>query len=226
MTELPTRMRTKAEEALVAHFASLPEDDPMREMRADAFGAFEARGLPHRRVEEWKYTDLRALIGDVPPPAKPAPSAVARAGIARADVFAPIDRARIVFVNGTFVPPLSDLAGIEGDVDFASLGRFLADGGAILDRSLDPAEAPVFALNSAFVSDGAVLRIRDNAKPRRPIEIVNLFAGDVAGLQTLRHQIAVGAGAEATLLMTFAGPDGVAYHSNVSPSFRLATAPM
>ena len=79
-------------------------------------------------------------------------------------------------------------------MDFASFGRFLAQGGAILDRSLDPAEAPVFALNSAFVRDGAVIRIRHGAKLARPLEIAHVFAGDKPGLQTLRHQVTVGAG--------------------------------
>ena len=27
--------------------------------RKAAIGAFAALGLPHRRIEEWKYTDLR-----------------------------------------------------------------------------------------------------------------------------------------------------------------------
>ena len=218
---MPTRIRTKAEEALANHFAALAGDDPMRDIRAAAFDAFMASGLPHRRIEEWKYTDLRALMRDAPAPAAPAAPADARAALARADIFAAIDRARIVFVNGHFVPSLSDMAGIAGDVDFASLGRFLADGGAILDRSLDPAEAPIFALNSAFVRDGAVLRIRDGAKLARPLEIVHVFAGGEPGLQTLRHQVAVGAGAEATILQTFAGPDGVAYQTNVVTEMQL-----
>lgn len=215
MTEQPTRIRTKAEDALAEHFAALAGDDPMGDIRAAAFDAFMAQGLPHRRVEAWKYTDLRALMRDVPPPAEPAAPADAKTALAAADIFATIDRARIVFINGLFVPAMSDLAGLEDALDFASLGRFLADGGAILDRSLDPAEAPIFALNSAFVRDGAVVKIRDGATLARPLEIVNCFAGATPGLQTLRHQISVGAGAEATILMTFSGPDGVAYHTNV-----------
>jgi Fe-S cluster assembly protein SufD len=214
MTEQPTRIRTKAEEALEMHFSALPSDDPMRKVRADAFGTFQPRGLPHRRIEEWKYTDLRALVQDVPPPAKPAPSVEAREALARADVFAAVSPARIVFANGQFVPPLSDLKGIENDIEFASLGRFLADGGAMLSRALDPAEAPIYALNSAFVTDGAVLRIRDGAMPKRPVEIVSLFAGSEPGLQTLRHQIAVGANANVMLFLTFSGPDGIAYQTN------------
>src|SRR5687767_15766776 len=159
MAELPTRMRTKAEEAFSRHFqavAAQAGDDPMLDIRASAFDAFMEKGLPHRRLEEWKYTDLRALVRDAPAPAAPALPEAAGEALGRADVFASLDRARIVFVNGWFVPALSDMAGIERDVDFASFGRFLAQGGAMLDRSLDPAEAPVFALNSAFVRDGAV----------------------------------------------------------------------
>jgi Fe-S cluster assembly protein SufD len=215
MSEMPTRIRTKAEEALAKHFAALDGGDPMREIRATAFDTFIEKGLPHRRIEDWKYTDLRSLMRDAPSPAAPALSAEAAVGLARADVFAAIDRARIVFVNGHFTPALSDMAGLEKDVDFASLGRFLSDGGAILDRSLESAAAPIFALNSAFVRDGAVIRIHDGAKLARPIEIVQVFAGSTPGLQTLRHQVAIGAGVEGTILQTFSGPDGVAYHTNV-----------
>ena len=221
MTEQPTRIRTKAEEALASHFAKLAADDPMREIRASAFDAFMAQGLPHRRVEEWKYTDLRALMQDAPAPAEPAPADAARAALKRADTFAALDRARIVFVNGHFVPSLSDMKGVGDAVDFASLGRFLADGGAILDRSLDPAEAPIFALNTAFVRDGAVLKIREGAELSRPLEVVHIYAGTTPGLQTLRHQISVGAGAKATLLFTFSGPDGVAYQSNVVTEMQI-----
>src|ERR671927_1421056 len=99
MTDQPTRIRTKAEEALANHFAALPADDPMRETRTEAFDSFIARGLPHRRIEEWKYTDLRSLVRDVPPPAEPASPLDSGAALERADVFAAIDRARIVFVN-------------------------------------------------------------------------------------------------------------------------------
>jgi Fe-S cluster assembly protein SufD len=215
MTGQPTLIRTKAEEALAGHFARLAADDPMREIRTDAFEAFMAQGLPHRRIEEWKYTDLRALMQDVPAPAEPASAALANAALQRADTFGAIDRAKIVFVNGHFVPSLSDLAGLNGAVDFASLGRFLADGGAILDRSLNPVEQPIFALNSAFVRDGAVIKIRDGAELKRPLEIVHVYAGETPGLQTLRHQISVGANAKATLLFTYGGPDGVGYHTNV-----------
>ncbi len=38
--------------------------------REEAFRFFEATGLPSRRVEAFKYTDLRAAITDAAPPAE------------------------------------------------------------------------------------------------------------------------------------------------------------
>ncbi len=43
---------------------------------------FRAKGLPHRRIEDWKYTDLRALMREVAPPA-PAPDKAALAQAAK-----------------------------------------------------------------------------------------------------------------------------------------------
>ena len=40
----------------------LPGDGRVAEVRQAAIETYERLGLPHRRVEEWKYTDLRALM--------------------------------------------------------------------------------------------------------------------------------------------------------------------
>ncbi len=64
-------IKTPAEQALGAAFAkargTLPGKGAIAAMREDAFRQFDTRGLPHRRVEEWKYTDLRALMRDLYP---------------------------------------------------------------------------------------------------------------------------------------------------------------
>ena len=63
--------KTNAEQALAEAFAStksnLPGDGKVVALREAAFGRFDALGLPHRRIEEWKYTDLRALMRDAKP---------------------------------------------------------------------------------------------------------------------------------------------------------------
>ena len=37
----------------------LPGAGKVAEARQQAFEAYERAGLPHRRIEDWKYTDLR-----------------------------------------------------------------------------------------------------------------------------------------------------------------------
>ena len=77
-----TIIKTAAETALAQAFAQararLPGDDAVAAQRDAAFDVFAKEGLPHRRVEEWKYTDLRALMRDAKPLASP-PDAAAKA---------------------------------------------------------------------------------------------------------------------------------------------------
>ena len=54
----------------------LPGTGSVAEARNAAFEAYDSVGLPHRRIEDWKYTDLRALMREVLPLA-PAPDAAA-----------------------------------------------------------------------------------------------------------------------------------------------------
>ena len=75
-------IKTAAETALATNFAmakrALPGAPAVAALREEAFRRFESEGLPHRRVEEWKYTDLRALMRDAKPLAG-APDAAAKA---------------------------------------------------------------------------------------------------------------------------------------------------
>ena len=78
----------------------LPGTGEANEAREQAFEAYERAGLPHRRLEDWKYTDLRALMREVLPlAAVPDASALKRAKAALAALPA-IDACRLVLVDG------------------------------------------------------------------------------------------------------------------------------
>ena len=55
---------TPGELELVAHYATLPEDA----RRERAFLAFAATGLPHRRMEAWKWSDFKQALKTLDPP--------------------------------------------------------------------------------------------------------------------------------------------------------------
>jgi len=56
-----------AELELIARYAMLPESG----QRERAFFAFAKTGLPHRRMEAWKWTDFKAVVQSVEAPSKP-----------------------------------------------------------------------------------------------------------------------------------------------------------
>ena len=105
--------RTKAEQAFPEMFeavaARLPGGAAVAEARKAAIGAFVGLGLPHRRLEEWKYTDLRAALKEVPPLVLGDATPVTRQQVDTAlERLADLDAHRVVLVNGAYRSDLSD----------------------------------------------------------------------------------------------------------------------
>ena len=194
MTAPPRIAQTKAETALAALFAAekkrLPGGKDFAQRREAAFALFEAAGLPHRRIEEWKYTDLRNLVRTVAPLAGEA-DASALASLAKNDPLASYDRARLVIANGIYRPDLSDLAGLEG-VAVEPLADLLAAAPDRIGKLLPDGLDPVIALNTALVQGGVVVRVARGAKPARPIEIVHVTASISAASVYHRALVDVG----------------------------------
>jgi Fe-S cluster assembly protein SufD len=222
MTAEITPMRTAAETGLAEAFAALRGKlaaGPVRERREAAFRRFEAKGLPHRRIEEWKYTDLRALMRDAKPLAGP-PDAAAKARAAgRANMFAAVAPRRILFVDGAFTPELSDLAGLEPGLKIASLAQALGRGDEIVSRLGDagPAEGDVaYALNTALMGDGAIIDVAPGARIARPLHLVFAYGSPHAAAVFLRSLVIVGADAGLTLIESHEGEDGVDYQTSAA----------
>src|SRR6516165_11864234 len=106
----------------------LPGEGAVAEVRERAFGAYERAGLPHRRIEEWKYTDLRALMREVLPLAA-APDAAALKSAEAALASLAVDAQRLVLIDGVFAPALSDLSAFETSVRVQTLRDALEEQG-------------------------------------------------------------------------------------------------
>src|SRR5438876_9223272 len=108
-------------EALAIARRRLPGSGKVAETRQQAFEAYERVGLPHRRIEDWKYTDLRVLMREVLPLAA-APDAAALMRAAAALKLHAIDGVRqLVLVDGVFAAKLSDLSDPEQGVGIRTL---------------------------------------------------------------------------------------------------------
>jgi len=199
-------MKTPAEQALSAAFTgargSLPGKGAVAKLREDAFKQFETQGLPHRRVEEWKYTDLRALMREAYPLAPP-PDATAKARAKKAgQTFAGVDCRRLVFVDGVFAPDLSDLTPEKG-LAIGAMADALAKNDPLVAKhvgSTFETDDVAVALNTALMGDGAVIEIADGARIERPIHLVFVAGGDKPESVFTRSLVVVGKGAKATLI--------------------------
>lgn len=194
-----TPSRTPTEIALAEAFgaakANLPGGAAVAEFREASFGAFFEAGLPHRRIEAWHYTDLRALMRDALPIAAP-PSAAAIAAL-RTEFAAAAPRQRLVLVDGAFVPELSDA--LPAGVKVRSLASVLGEGRADLiallaSRDLGGKDT-IVSLNAALMQDGVVIEIQPGTLVPDPIHIVYATAANTPSARFSRSAVLVGAGA-------------------------------
>ena len=203
-------MRTKAEQALSETFEAvatkLPGGVGIAKVRKAAIGAFAGLGLPHRRVEEWKYTDLRALLKEAFPPSVGAARKLDAGALdAALGALAEIDAVRLVFVDGAFAPALSRLddghgktyhfdpltKGLEKNFDW--LAAHIAD-------TAGPKSTPVVALNTAFMTDGALLRVVKDGRPAKPFHLIFASSGADKTAAATRSFIEIGEGADAVVI--------------------------
>src|ERR1051326_8071617 len=184
----------------------LPGSGKVAELRHQAFDAFERAGLPHRRIEDWKYTDLRALMREVLPLAA-APDAAALARAEAALNLQTIENARkLVLVDGVFAPKLSDLAGLEQGLRIGSLREQLEAGGTHLFSP--PYANPMAALNAAMMTDGVVIDIAEGIKPARPLHVVHIATVAQPAAMFTRSLLTLGKSAAVTLVESYIAAGG------------------
>jgi Fe-S cluster assembly protein SufD len=188
----------------------LPGTGQVAGLRRQAFEAYLGAGLPHRRIEDWKYTDLRALMREVLAPADvPDAAALKRAGAALK--LHAIDGARrLVLVDGVFAPKLSDLANSEQGLGIRTLRDVLEAGDAALTaRLFAPDDSnPMVALNSAMMTDGLVIDIADGIILTKPLHIVHLASLPRPAAMFTRSLLRMGRAAGATLVESYIATDG------------------
>jgi Fe-S cluster assembly protein SufD len=215
------QVKTAAESGLAEAFAGakarLPGGKAVAEQREAAFRRFEKLGLPHRRVEEWKYTDLRALMRDAKPLAAASDAAAAARAQDAGRIVSELGALRIVVADGHVLPGWADHNAGDPGITVTSLAAWLADEKIYrLDRFSPAADDAVMALNTAFMSDGVVIRVKENACIERPIHIAHVVTGTAPAAMFPRSIVMVEPAARLMLIETFEGPAGVDYQVNTA----------
>jgi Fe-S cluster assembly protein SufD len=179
------RDMSPAEAALQSAFAVNDEASPARRI---AWDAYVRVGLPHRRIEGWRWTDVRraAPASLAFPPLREAP--------AREGIWSALDPIELVFVDGRFAQwP-------ERDPDAGRIVRTFAEP----DEPRDAARLPLAALSAALAPDPEMVILHISEPVARPIWL--RFLAETEGAARLaRVSVVVEPGASATLLETHTG---------------------
>jgi len=208
--------RTEAENQLARQFANvvagLPGSGWVPAARENAMARFGETGLPHRRIEEWKYTDLRSSIKSAFPLAPVNERKVDQALLAEA---LGVDLANVpcvclVLMNGrfaaSFIPDghepgakwaFSPLAAVLGKPAYEWVREAF---------EYDEADKlAVRALNTAFVSDGIALKVNAGSMLDLPIHIVSITDSDTPVSIATRNVVRIERGAQATIIESHVG---------------------
>jgi Fe-S cluster assembly protein SufD len=228
MTVHPMLIRaaaTPAEQRYLDLYASVADRLPghdrpeVRVSREAALDAFALRGLPHRRVEEWKYTDLRTLMPEPYPLGGLDEKRVVSVDLAEwlGAELAALDVYRAVFHNGRFhegASTIQDAPGVTAQIVSRDITPLSVP-------QADKSHANVLALlSTAFATDGLSLTVRAGSGLDKPIQLIMLGETPASASFALAHTIIVEETASATVIETIASRGSV--QAFTSTSVRIA----
>ena len=174
------------------------------DLRGPALQDFVRQGIPTRKVENYKYTDLHPSFAPEyefihqRPMANVDLNAVFRCDVPQLDT-------HLAFVaNGWFHENNNQLNKLPQGVLLASLERIAAEQPGLLAKfaSLaNTADDPMVALNTLYAKDGFFLFVPRNARIEKPIQLINLLQSDNDSFVTQRNFIHIEEGAHVKLVL-------------------------
>ena len=187
-------------------------------IRQCAFESFQALGFPTTKNEDWHFTSVAPIVEAAYPP-RTAPGGDVKPADLTPFTFGATDWPTIVFVNGVFTPALSSLGDLPEGVKVYDMATAFRTGDPLVERHLSKfaaSELNTFtALNSAFVSEGAIVRIAKEFEVDRPIHI--LFVSDAIAAKTQsnpRTLIIAERNSKATVIESYVATGEAAYFTN------------
>ena len=196
----------ESENSYQTAFRSVSPSVPWLELvRSSAMDRFEQLGFPTVREEDWKYTNLAALVKENFVPATVSTESVDVNRFAYPET----QGAHLVVVNGFLREDLSQTSGL-GDAVAVDLFSAAADARynkiirKYLARNAGYHNNGLTALNTAFLQSGVFLWIPKNVKVEQPFQLTFVAEGDQSA-SFPRVLVVAEENSSATLIESFIG---------------------
>ena len=180
----------------------------LKELRLKSRKRFEQLGFPSLKDEEWKYTNLTAILRhkyQISSASGSRPRREESSSHAQLRKFIQNDPICLVFLDGTFMPEYSSLKDIPSSVKILKLSEAVKNNDAYAKKLLthyDPEKEPVFAaLNKALTPEGTYIYLDAKTVFEKFIHIVHVASAQDEHLITFpRSLIYLRENAQATIL--------------------------
>ncbi len=175
-------------------------------IRSNALNVLADQGFPHKKQEDWKYTNVEPIIEQ-----EYYLHINTCVGLMPEDIqhlFLQADEAyRIVFLNGQFTPQLSSIKQ-DDRIELTSLASVISDRPETVQPFLahyaDVTAHGFNALNTASIFDGLYLHVHENAQLEEPIHVLYLTTASNGMMVLPRNLILLDDNARATVVEHYA----------------------
>ncbi|MFN6464122.1 MAG: Fe-S cluster assembly protein SufD [Nostoc sp. DedVER02] len=178
----------------------------LQELRQSAANWVRHSTIPTTREEEWRFTDLSSL--------RKVQFNVEAGNFAslQFDILPEAANSRLVFVNGVFAPELSAVSDLPSGIvvsNLAGLSAVEQEGVRQYLAQAEGAQEVFTALNTAGITDAAVVWVKKNVVVETPIHLVFIsVAGETATISQPRCLVVAESGSQVTLVEEYTNRQG------------------
>jgi Fe-S cluster assembly protein SufD len=191
----------------------------LRNLRQNAFARFCEVGFPTTQVEDWRFTNISAIVQT---PFELATSSHVSVSPQQLEPYRVTGAAaQLIFVNGRFSSELSDIGKLPKGVMLGSLAKQIAANPrqteTHLGRYLDIKREAFSALNTAFLEDGGYVHVSRGVMLEEPIFLLFVSTGAEAPRVTHPRNLVVAEEAtQVTIVEDYVSMDAGQAFSNAS----------
>lgn len=182
---IPAQLEGEFQTLLSSTFFSEPEW--LKEKRKEAFESFRNAGVPSRRNEEYKYSDVKKIFSGK---LSAIHNEAHKLSLDSEQLFIEKDSVKLIFINGWLHKDSTLSAKLPKGV---VVGNLATDGllghSHLLKKHWDSNTDPLAQLNTALWTDGAFIYIPEGIELKTTVEIVHISTGKKEILANLRHLI-------------------------------------
>ena len=190
----------------------------LKDLRQRHWNAVRSHGLPTRKDERWKYTELTFLDEEKTLASREIDEKLAEVCIQQHRLQQE-QSILLVLVNGYFMPSMSDVTQLPANAIVCGLNEALQQHEVLVKQHMTETDNtthyPFANLNAALFSDGLFIYLPNDCRVTKPIHLLSIVTDANAFIAHPRHVFVLGKNSQLTLLEEYTASAVGSYVMNI-----------